>query len=64
MAALSVLLVAAVAVVFLALSIKVVKQYERGVLFRLGRLHGVREPGLTFIIPFVDTSCGRSRCGP
>ena len=55
MAALSVLLVAAVAVVFLALSIKVVKQYERGVLFRLGRLHGVREPGLTFIIPLVDT---------
>lgn len=39
---------------FLLLSIKVVKQYERGVLFRLGRLHGVREPGLSFIIPFVD----------
>jgi regulator of protease activity HflC (stomatin/prohibitin superfamily) len=55
MAVLSVLVAAAAAVALLWLSIKVVKQYERGVLFRLGRLHGVREPGLTFIIPFVDT---------
>lgn len=35
-------------------SIKVVKQYERGVLFRLGRVQGTREPGLRFIIPIVD----------
>jgi len=38
----------------LALSIKIVKQYERGVVLRFGRLHGVREPGLRLIIPFVD----------
>jgi regulator of protease activity HflC (stomatin/prohibitin superfamily) len=38
----------------LALSIRVVKQYERGVLFRFGRLTGVREPGLRFIVPIVD----------
>ena len=37
-----------------ALSIKVVKQYEQGVLFRLGRVLGAREPGLRVIIPFVD----------
>ena len=37
-----------------ALAIKVVKQYERGVLFRLGRVLGVRNPGLRIIIPFVD----------
>ena len=43
----------AVAVV-LALSVRVVRQYERGVLFRLGRLHGVREPGLRLIIPVLD----------
>jgi regulator of protease activity HflC (stomatin/prohibitin superfamily) len=42
------LLVAAV------LAVRVVKQYERGVLFRLGQLRGVREPGLRMIIPFVD----------
>jgi regulator of protease activity HflC (stomatin/prohibitin superfamily) len=38
----------------LALSIRVVKQYERGVLFRFGRLKGQRAPGLRIIIPLVD----------
>src|SRR5438270_10891068 len=37
-----------------ALAVKIVKQYEQGVLFRLGRVVGVREPGLRVIIPFVD----------
>jgi regulator of protease activity HflC (stomatin/prohibitin superfamily) len=50
-----VLAVIVVAVVgLLAMAIKIVKQYERGVLFRLGRLKGVREPGLRVIIPFAD----------
>lgn len=43
------------AVLALALSVKVVKQYEKGVLFRFGRLVGTRSPGLRFVIPFVDT---------
>jgi regulator of protease activity HflC (stomatin/prohibitin superfamily) len=43
-----------VALIGLALSLRIVKQYEQGVLFRLGRVIGVRQPGLTFIIPFVD----------
>ncbi|MEV0563755.1 hypothetical protein [Dactylosporangium sp. NPDC050588] len=30
----------------LALAVRIVKQYERGVLFRLGRVVGAREPGL------------------
>ncbi|MFD8389635.1 SPFH domain-containing protein [Streptomyces sp. NPDC059680] len=38
----------------LALSVKVVKQYEKGVLLRFGRLVGTRSPGLRFIIPFAD----------
>ena len=38
----------------LLLAVKVVKQYEQGVLFRLGRVIGVRPPGLTVIIPFID----------
>ena len=38
----------------LLLAVKVVKQYEQGVLFRLGRVIGVRQAGLTFIIPLVD----------
>ena len=44
-----VLLVAAAAA-----SVRIVKQYELGVLFRLGRVIGTREPGLRFIIPVVD----------
>ncbi|MET8810625.1 slipin family protein [Streptomyces sp. NPDC004549] len=54
-------LVAAVAVaggaslVYLAAAARVVKQYERGVLFRLGRLTGEpRMPGLTLVVPFID----------
>jgi regulator of protease activity HflC (stomatin/prohibitin superfamily) len=47
-----------VVVVFLALvlfsSIKIVQEYERGVVFRLGRLVGARGPGLILLIPFVE----------
>ena len=38
----------------LGLAVKIVKQYEQGVLFRLGRVQGLRQPGLRMIIPFVD----------
>jgi len=38
----------------LGLAVRVVKQYEQGVLFRLGRLVGPRAPGLRLLIPFVD----------
>ncbi|WP_030948496.1 slipin family protein [Streptomyces sp. NRRL S-646] len=46
--------VAALAVLALAMALKIVKQYEQGVLFRFGRLVGTRDPGLRIIIPFVD----------
>jgi regulator of protease activity HflC (stomatin/prohibitin superfamily) len=51
-----VVIVVIVVVAFLAstISLKVVRQYEQGVLFRLGRVIGVRRPGLTAIIPFLD----------
>ncbi|HZY00425.1 MAG TPA: slipin family protein [Dermatophilaceae bacterium] len=48
------LIVALLVLIVLALAIKIVKQYEKGVLFRLGRLRGTREPGLRIIIPLVD----------
>jgi len=51
-AVLVILLVLALLVI--ALSIKIVKQYERGVLFRFGRVQGPRPPGFRMIIPFVD----------
>ena len=46
--------IAFVAVVFLASSVKVVQEYERGVIFRLGRCIGAKGPGLFFVIPVLD----------
>jgi regulator of protease activity HflC (stomatin/prohibitin superfamily) len=43
-----------IAIIGGSLSLRIVQQYEEGVLFRLGRVVGVRPPGLTAIIPFVD----------
>jgi len=41
-------------VMFVVSAVRILPEYERGVLFRLGRLVGVRGPGLFFIIPGVD----------
>lgn len=42
-------------VAYLGAAARVVKQYERGVVFRLGRLRdGIRGPGFTFVVPGVD----------
>jgi regulator of protease activity HflC (stomatin/prohibitin superfamily) len=38
----------------LAATVKVVKEYERGVVFRLGRLVGPRGPGLILLVPFIE----------
>src|SRR5436190_1385132 len=38
----------------LASAVRVVQEYERGVIFRLGRLVGAKGPGLFFLIPFID----------
>lgn len=38
----------------LALAVRIIKQYEQGVLFRFGRLRGSRAPGFRLIIPVVD----------
>src|SRR6478672_2055680 len=48
------IIVVILALIVLAMAIRVVKQYERGVMFRFGRLIRTREPGLRVIIPFVD----------
>jgi regulator of protease activity HflC (stomatin/prohibitin superfamily) len=40
-------------VIFIA-AVKIVQEYERGVIFRLGRLQGPKGPGIFFIIPLVD----------
>jgi regulator of protease activity HflC (stomatin/prohibitin superfamily) len=46
--------VAAVLLVAAVMAVKIVKQYEQGVLFRLGKVQGIRQPGLRVIVPFVD----------
>src|SRR5437879_9612805 len=50
-------IVGAVAVVLFMIvsaAVKIVQEYERGVIFRLGRLVGAKGPGLFLIMPFVD----------
>lgn len=48
------IIVGIVILIILGLSLRVVNQYERGVVFRLGKVIGVRDPGLRIIIPLVD----------
>lgn len=48
------LIIVLVVLVLLKMSIYVLREYERGVVFRLGRLAGVRGPGLILVIPFID----------
>lgn len=43
-----------VLVIIILNAVKIVQEYERGVIFRLGRLVGAKGPGLFFIVPFID----------
>ncbi len=43
-----------IVLILLISAIKILKEYERGVIFRFGRLRGAKGPGLFVIIPFVD----------
>jgi regulator of protease activity HflC (stomatin/prohibitin superfamily) len=49
-----VLVVVIFGIMLLSSSLKVVQEYERGVVFRLGRLMGARGPGLVMIIPIIE----------
>jgi regulator of protease activity HflC (stomatin/prohibitin superfamily) len=49
-----VVVVVVLLVIGAALSARVIKQYQQGVLFRLGRVQGPRAPGFRLIIPFID----------
>ena len=42
------------AVIILPQAIRILREYERGVIFRLGKLLGAKGPGLIFLIPIVD----------
>ncbi len=48
------IIAALVLVWLLRASLRIVKEYERGVIFRLGRVTGAKGPGLFWLIPFID----------
>ncbi len=43
-----------VVIVLLAKSIRVIKEYERGVILRFGKLHKTKGPGFRMILPWID----------
>ncbi len=48
------LVLAIVVLVFLAAAIRILREYERGVVFTLGRFTGVKGPGLIILVPFIQ----------
>ena len=46
--------IAVVVIILLSAALKIVQEYERGAVFRLGRFVGLRGPGLVFLIPFIE----------
>ena len=48
------ILLVVMGLVLIVASIRIVQEYERGVIFRLGRVMGAKGPGLFFIIPIID----------
>ncbi|MDP2766477.1 MAG: slipin family protein [Candidatus Methanoperedens sp.] len=51
-----IIIAAVLIIIILAMAVKVVREYERVVIFRMGRLLGAKGPGLFFIIPIVDST--------
>jgi regulator of protease activity HflC (stomatin/prohibitin superfamily) len=50
----NILFIIIVAIIILSQAIRILKEYERGVIFRLGRFSGVKGPGLILLIPVID----------
>ena len=44
----------ALVVLLIANSVKILREYERGVVFRLGRILGTKGPGIIWLWPFID----------
>ena len=49
-----IVLILILAILFISSALKVVREYDRGVIFRLGRILGAKGPGLIFLIPLID----------
>ncbi len=50
----SIIVLVILIIIFLAAAIRILPEYERGVVFRLGRVIGAKGPGLIILIPFID----------
>jgi regulator of protease activity HflC (stomatin/prohibitin superfamily) len=50
----AIIVVVVIVFMFAVSAIKIVQEYERGVIFRLGRIQGAKGPGLFFIVPIID----------
>ncbi|MEO0091577.1 MAG: slipin family protein [candidate division WOR-3 bacterium] len=50
----SIIVLVIIILIIISSMIKILREYERGVIFRLGRLVGVKGPGLIILIPFID----------
>ena len=48
------IVIVVILIMFAASAVKIVQEYERGVIFRLGRIQGAKGPGLFFIVPIID----------
>ena len=49
-------------ILLIASAIRILREYERGVIFRLGRLIGAKGPGLILLIPVIDRMVKVSHC--
>ncbi len=49
-----IIVMVALALFFLPQAVRILREFERGVIFRLGKLQGAKGPGLILLIPFVD----------
>jgi regulator of protease activity HflC (stomatin/prohibitin superfamily) len=49
-----IIIIVALAIFILPQAMRILREYERGVIFRLGKLQGAKGPGLIFLIPVVD----------
>jgi regulator of protease activity HflC (stomatin/prohibitin superfamily) len=54
MSAIGLAVVIVLVLMFLSSAVKIVQEYERGVIFRLGRIQGAKGPGLFLIVPIID----------
>ena len=58
------LFVAVIAVIFLTSAIRILREYERGVVFTLGRFWKVKGPGLVILVPVDPADGAASICAP